>query len=136
MTVHDLLKKAARAAESSRLLLANGDIDGACNRAYYAMFDAAHAALLAGGVTLDPRDLKKHATVIGLFGKRLVNEGIVPKELGRSLNKIEDIRLLADYADADIIESETAAWAVEQATIFVDTIKNLYPRPPAPNSEL
>ncbi|WP_204848259.1 HEPN domain-containing protein [Rhodopila globiformis] len=43
------MAKAARAAESARALLDRGDADGACNRAYYAMFDAARAALLAVG---------------------------------------------------------------------------------------
>ena len=38
--------KASRAVASAKLLLDAGDVDGACNRAYYAMFDAAHAALL------------------------------------------------------------------------------------------
>ena len=41
-----LMKKAVRACASARVLLDLGDVDGACNRAYYAMFDAARAALL------------------------------------------------------------------------------------------
>nr|WP_281799719.1 HEPN domain-containing protein [Methylocystis echinoides] len=41
------MKKAKRALSAARLLLTAGDGDGACNRAYYAMFDAAHAALFA-----------------------------------------------------------------------------------------
>jgi len=36
----DLLAKAIRAAASAKMLLDAGDADGACNRAYYAMFDA------------------------------------------------------------------------------------------------
>ena len=45
----DLLTKARRASASAALLLDDGDINGACNRAYYAMFDATRAALLAAG---------------------------------------------------------------------------------------
>ncbi len=37
--------KARRALASAQVLLAGGDTDGACNRAYYAMHDAAKAAL-------------------------------------------------------------------------------------------
>lgn len=44
-----LTGKAERAITSARLLLDAGDIDGAINRAYYAMFDAAKAALLRAG---------------------------------------------------------------------------------------
>ncbi len=47
MTSHELMTKAERAATSARLPLEAGDCDGACNRAYFAMFDAARAALLA-----------------------------------------------------------------------------------------
>lgn len=50
MTPKDLLIKAEQALKSAQLLVAAGDADGACNRAYYAMFDAARAALLSDGV--------------------------------------------------------------------------------------
>ncbi|WP_237574056.1 MULTISPECIES: HEPN domain-containing protein [Burkholderiaceae] len=39
------MAKAKRAYASARVLLGLGDVDGAVNRAYYAMFDAARAAL-------------------------------------------------------------------------------------------
>jgi len=42
----DLLDKPERALASARILLESGNVDGACNRAYYAMFDAARSALL------------------------------------------------------------------------------------------
>ena len=45
MTPQELMAKADRALASAKLLLDSGDVDGACNRAYYAMFDAARAAL-------------------------------------------------------------------------------------------
>jgi len=41
----ELFAKAQTAAVSARILLNAGNVDGACNRAYYAMFDAARAAL-------------------------------------------------------------------------------------------
>ncbi|MGD9522152.1 MAG: HEPN domain-containing protein, partial [Tepidiphilus sp.] len=43
------MAKARRAVLSAKVLLDAGDADGACNRAYYAMFDAARAALIASG---------------------------------------------------------------------------------------
>ena len=42
----DILAKAERALASAKALLEIGDDDGAANRAYYAMFDAARAALM------------------------------------------------------------------------------------------
>ncbi len=45
MNAADLMVKAHRALTSAQKLLQDGDGDGACNRAYYAMFDAALGAL-------------------------------------------------------------------------------------------
>ena len=56
--VLDLMAKAGRADVSARALLDPGDADGACSRAYYAMFDAARAALATKGVP--PECLKTH----------------------------------------------------------------------------
>ena len=41
MNAEGLLRKAVTALSSAKLLLHSGDADGACNRAYYTMFDAA-----------------------------------------------------------------------------------------------
>ncbi|OYY22159.1 MAG: hypothetical protein B7Y68_08890 [Thiotrichales bacterium 35-46-9] len=46
MTIEMLLDKSDRALASAQLLFSAGDYEGACNRAYYAMFDAAKAALI------------------------------------------------------------------------------------------
>ena len=43
MKAKELFGKALIAASSAQILLDAGDVDGACNRAYYAMFDAARA---------------------------------------------------------------------------------------------
>ena len=50
MTPAAYMRKSDQALSSAHQLLAAGDADGACNRAYYAMFDAAQAALLATNV--------------------------------------------------------------------------------------
>ncbi len=58
--------KARRAAKSARALAASGDAEGAINRAYYAMFDAARAVLHH----IDPASAaaKTHSTVLRRFG--------------------------------------------------------------------
>ena len=43
------MRKAARALDEARLLLREQATEGTCSRAYYAMHDAAHAALIAVG---------------------------------------------------------------------------------------
>lgn len=54
MKAADLMDKAERAAASARVLLDAGDADGACNRAYYAMFDAARAAQVVSNAPVVP----------------------------------------------------------------------------------
>lgn len=46
MNAQELMAKAHRAVASAHNLLQDNDGDGTCNRAYYAMFGAARAALM------------------------------------------------------------------------------------------
>jgi len=121
----ELFTKAQTAAASARILLNAGDVDGACNRAYYAMFDAARAALLASGINESTVNTKTHSGLISKFSLELVKSGQVSVELGKSLNKVEDLRLMADYKGDSILE-EDAAWAVNQADIFVETLQTTF----------
>ena len=72
MTPTELMDKADRAIASAKLLLDTGDVDGPCNRAYYAMFDAARAALLLSGAPVDPVVAKSHSGLISAFSLHLV----------------------------------------------------------------
>ena len=97
MNQAELMAKARRAVLSAKVLLDAGDADGACNRAYYAMFDAARAALIASGAPVVAELARTHNGLISAFSLHLVKTGRVPVELGKSLNKVEDLRLIADY---------------------------------------
>lgn len=114
-----LLAKAAQAACSARVLLDRGDLDGATNRAYYAAFNAARAALLHVGQL--PESTKTHSTVIGLFGKHMVQAGRVTVEHGRMLNRCHQLRNLADY-DVTSIDAERVVAVVKGAEALVDAI--------------
>lgn len=116
------MAKAIQASVSAKILLDTGDGDGACNRAYYAMFDAARAALLASGAPVEPDVARTHSGLITAFSLHLVKTGRVPVELGKSLNKVEDLRLIADYK-GDPISHDEAAWAVSQAQLFVQAMR-------------
>ncbi|MEA3644056.1 MAG: HEPN domain-containing protein [Lamprobacter sp.] len=114
------MQKADRALLSARLLLDAGDMDGACNRAYYAMFDAARAALANA---VEPETTKTHRGLIAAFGLQLVKPGRLPKELGRLLNRAEDVRLLADYT-GDSVEPGDARELLVQAATFVKAVQD------------
>jgi len=120
----ELLEKATRAVASAKLLLDTGDTDGACNRAYYAMFDAARAALFATEAPVVAEIARTHSGLISAFSLHLVKTGRVSVELGKSLNKVEDLRLIADYK-GDEVEAVDAAWAVQQAELFVQAMKSI-----------
>ncbi len=122
MNERELMAKAMRAADSAQLLLDAGDVDGACNRAYYAMFDAARAALLASEAPVKAEVARTHGGLISAFSLHLVKTGRVSIDLGRTLNRVEEIRLVADYK-GDSVDHEHAAWAVEQTRTFVQTIQ-------------
>lgn len=122
MNTQDLMIKAVRAAASAKILLDTGDKEGACDRAYYAMFNAARAALLASNAPLEPDIARTHGGLISAFSLYLVKTGRVPVEHGRALNRVGELRLIADYR-GDPIEQDQAAWAVSQAQSFVQTMQ-------------
>lgn len=117
-----LMAKAGRACASARALLVLGDVDGACNRAYYAMFDAARAALLASDAPVRPDIGKTHSGLIKAFSEHLIKKGPIPKEMGRILKRAEEVRLIADYK-GDSVELSDAQEMMEQAEIFVAAMR-------------
>ena len=122
MTPAVLMAKADRACASSHVLLGVGDVDGASNRAYYAMFDAARAALLASGAPVAQDIGRTHSGLIGAFSNHLVKHGPVSKEMGRFLNRAQEIRQVADYK-GDSVELIDAQEMVAQAEAFVAALR-------------
>lgn len=123
MNPDELMRKASRAIASAKVLLELGDVEGACNRAYYAMFDASRAALIWFGATVEPTVAKTHSGLISAFSLHLVKSGKLPITLGKALNQVHRIRLIADYT-GDEVAPEAARLAVSQAEHFVDTIRH------------
>jgi len=120
----ELMNKANKALASARLLLNADDSDGATNRAYYAMFDAAIAALLWIDTAATRTIPKSHAGLIASFGISLIQTGHLPAGLGRSLNRVQELRLTADYL-AEPVPWDKAAAAVREAEAFVEAVGHL-----------
>jgi uncharacterized protein (UPF0332 family) len=116
-------QKAERTLSAARLLLGSGDTEGTCNRAYYAMYYAAQAALLAAGIAVPEDGYKTHQGLIAAFGKHLVLGGQIDQTLGRSINKVQSLRQIADYV-GDPPSLEEATWAVENAERFVVVMRS------------
>ena len=132
MNAQSLVTKARIACESARALLERQDSDGACNRAYYAMFDAARAALMATNAEIPLNIGKTHSGVLSAFSQHLVKNGPVPRDIGRLLKQAEELRLVADYS-GDSITLDDARALVEKAESFVDTLASILDAPPTAN---
>lgn len=63
--------------------------------------------------------------MITAFGEHLIKPGHLPADLGKTLNQVERMRLLADYTGEDI-DADKTRWAVEQASAFVETVRRKY----------
>jgi uncharacterized protein (UPF0332 family) len=131
LTIGAWMQMADRAITSAQTLLTVGDTDGACNRAYYAMFDAANAALVAAG--FEPA-AKSHAGLLQMLSLRLIKPGLLPNDLGRSIQRVFALRQSADY-HLTPVETEVAQNAVELAKNFVAMIHHFTDERNAPPEE-
>jgi uncharacterized protein (UPF0332 family) len=118
-----LLEKADRAIISAKVLLDNGDTEGACNRSYYAMFNAARAALILVGAPSEVTEGKSHSGLHAAFNRYLIKPGHIPQAFGVEFRRAERLRQISDYL-GEQIESERAGLTLRHASEFVQEIKN------------
>ena len=104
------------AARSARLLLDAKDAHGAVNRAYFAMFHTARAALAHADPELSRT--KRHATVISRFGRHMVKERGLNPMLGRAFSLAFDMRTIADYEPV-AVDPREAEELIETAEGFL-----------------
>jgi uncharacterized protein (UPF0332 family) len=115
------MSKARRALESSAALLGKGDFEGSVNRAYYAMFHAARAALASRSIEIRSR---KHGILVGQFSRHFITDGVLPKALGQAINEVQKLRHAGDY-EAPVLARQEAEEALVSAREFVMAIKPL-----------
>jgi uncharacterized protein (UPF0332 family) len=93
----------------------------AINRAYYAIFYGAQAALVAERIAL-PR---RHSTLISLFYRHFVEAGRFPREDHANFATIFQLRQRSDYEIATEVSEEDARETVNKAQTFVSRISSL-----------
>lgn len=119
----DLWRKAQVAARSARVLLEAGDLDGAVNRAYYAAFGAARAALATVRASL--AHSKGHGTIVRRLERHLVQERGFDAAFGRPFfGRLSHARWVADYDVAETGEA-TARTLVGEAERFLSAVEPL-----------
>lgn len=106
------------------LSLQNRDPDSAVNRAYYAMFNIARAALLKSGVS--EGDLPRtHRGLNEAFRQHAVLPGRIDSALASALSRAENLRLMADYT-AKEIDPRAAAQLVKEAGRYVREVQRVF----------
>ena len=95
------------------------------NRSYYSVFYAIKAVLALGSV-----DFKRHKDVVSYFNKEYVATEIFPRELGRKLGRLKQLREKSDYDDFYIASKnqaqeqyETAKFAIELVVKYLENSK-------------
>lgn len=94
------LRKAAESLAGAESECAAGRYNNCANRAYYACFQAAIAALIAGGFGPSTGDREwRHDAVMASFTERLINRRkVYPPTLRGVLDRAATLRATADYA--------------------------------------
>lgn len=114
------LEKAERLLNDARLLLKEARWESSVNRSYYAVLNAAKAALILFGI-----DPKSHEGVKTMVNKKLVLENHIPKEYGKWFRELLFEREDADYADYVSIDASDAEDALTHAERFIEKMKEL-----------
>ena len=88
------------------------------NRTYYAMFYAILALLI-----YEEYGSSKHSGVLSYFNSRFVKDGLIPRELGRAVNKAFDMRIRGDYREKVFLTKEQVAPILDQAKDFIRAVR-------------
>ena len=97
--------------------LNDGFYKDSINRSYYSAFYAIKAVLALGTV-----DFKRHKDVIAYFNKEYVATEKFPRELGRRLGTLKQLREKSDYDDFYIASKDKASEQIETAEMILKEV--------------
>jgi uncharacterized protein (UPF0332 family) len=117
--ISKMLEKAESKLKTAKIDFENGQFDDSISRAYYAVFHAITAVLLSRQLTFS-----SHSQVIGAFNKEFVKTGIFPKDFTAIIQGLFADRQTGDYDIYDLIDSDTAAAGVKNATMLISSIRH------------
>ena len=119
------MERAAECLDGAASELVNGRRHNCANRAYYACYQAALAALIQFGVRPGQPDPELgHNAVQSFFALELVQRRkVFPSEMRRTLPELIGLRHAADYWAAGVSDRE-ASRALSRARAFVETVRH------------
>ena len=88
------------------------------NRSYYAAFYAIKAVLALG-----PIDFKRHKDVVAYFNKEYVATNVFPRELGKRLGMLKQLREKSDYDDFYIASRDQAEGQYHTAKYTIEKVE-------------
>lgn len=112
------IEQARESLKASKIMLDNKMVKDSINRSYYSAFYAMKAVL-----ALEEKDFKRHKDVVAYFNKMYVATGKFPKDLGRMIAKLQQLREKSDYDDffvASIAKAEQQIMTAEKVITEVD----------------
>ena len=112
------IESAEERLEAARVLMKRKLFKDAISRAYYAIFQAARAALATKKL-----DAHKHSGVISLFNQHFVKSGIFAKDFSKILSSTRDLREASDYDDFYLVSKEEAQEAIDNAEKFIKGVQ-------------
>lgn len=113
------LSQAEDSISAAKLSYENGLFKDSINRSYYASFYAIKAVL-----ALEKVDFKRHKDVIGYFNKSYVAADKFPRELGRKIGMLKQLREKSDYDDFFMVGTEEAEMQIETAELIIAEVKS------------
>ena len=118
----DLSKYRMQEAEDSlrvaETCLKEGLYKDSINRSYYVSFYAVKAVLSLGTI-----DFKRHKDVMGYFNREFVATEVFPRELGKRLGRLKQLREKSDYDDFFLTSKVQAEEQCETAKMVVNAVK-------------
>ena len=113
------LMHAQESLQSAELNMEHAFYGAAINRAYYAIFYATSALLLAHGLVRG-----KHTGVIAAFREYFVKPGLIEPEYSDIYGAVMDARMDSDYEMVFEADRDVAQKAIFDARRFVERIEN------------
>lgn len=115
------LAKAQDALRAAQLLLHHGQPNSVANRAYYAAFHAARAALIRFNISAASRRWP-HDALQSAFSQLIRSKKLEPAHLKGHLPEMLAVRELADYG-LEMVSSRVAKDAVRRAAELVAAVE-------------
>ena len=108
------IEKAEETVAAARILLADGHLDSAADRVYYAMFYLAEALLFERGL-----EFSSHGAVHGAFGKEFAKTRALDPQYHAWLLRAFEIRQRATYGIDAALDSEGVRRLIGRAEEFL-----------------